>query len=101
MKLNNRFSIFVRIYVRVHFTENQFHNNYRYPIFSLAYGEETSFNFLRKLALSNSGFAKHIYIASDTSLQLKNFYKQIASPQLSNVSFAYIPGEVSKPNNMG
>lgn len=68
----------------------------RYPIFSLAFGTGADFDFLRKLSLSNAGFARNIYVASDTTLQLKNFYKEVASPLLSNVSFEYVPGQVSR-----
>lgn len=49
---------------------------------------------MRKLSLSNGGFARNIYVASDATLQLNNFYKQVASPLLSNVTFDYIPGQV-------
>jgi uncharacterized protein YegL len=71
-------------------------NDEKYPLFSLAFGEGADYDFLRKLSLSNGGFARNIYVASDTSLQLKNFYKQVASPLLSNVSFAYIPGQIDE-----
>uniref|UniRef100_A0A1B6KKL4 VIT domain-containing protein n=1 Tax=Graphocephala atropunctata TaxID=36148 RepID=A0A1B6KKL4_9HEMI len=64
------------------------------PIFSLAFGYGADFNFLRKLSLSNYGFARNIYEAADASDQLKNFYKTISSPLLSNVTFTYLPGQV-------
>lgn len=47
------------------------------------------FPFLRKLSLQNYGFARKIYEASDAALQLKNFYYEIASPLLANVTFNY------------
>lgn len=68
----------------------------KYPLFSLAFGQGADYDFLRKLSLSNSGFARNIYVASDTHLQLNNFYKQVASPLLSNVSFEYISGQVAQ-----
>ncbi|KAG8305512.1 hyaluronan metabolic process [Homalodisca vitripennis] len=64
------------------------------PIFSLAFGYGADFNFLRKLSLSNYGFARNIYEAADATDQLKNFYKTISSPLLSNVTFTYLPGQV-------
>ncbi|XP_065201331.1 inter-alpha-trypsin inhibitor heavy chain H3-like isoform X3 [Planococcus citri] len=67
----------------------------KYPLFSLAFGQGADYDFLRKLSLSNSGFARNIYVASDTHLQLKNFYKEVASPLLSNVSFDYVAGQIS------
>ncbi|KAG8295293.1 hyaluronan metabolic process [Homalodisca vitripennis] len=63
------------------------------PIFSLAFGYGADFNFLRKLSLSNYGFARNIYEAADATDQLKNFYKTISSPLLSNVTFTYLPGQ--------
>jgi Mg-chelatase subunit ChlD len=64
-------------------------------IFSLALGHDADFGFLKKLSLRNSGFARKIYEASDTALQLKNFYRQVASPLLANVTFSYQPQHVS------
>jgi hypothetical protein len=64
-------------------------------IFSLALGNDADFNFLKKLSLRNSGFARKIYEASDTSLQLRDFYRQVASPLLANVTFSYQPEHVS------
>jgi len=66
----------------------------RYPIFSLGFGEGADIDFLKKLSLNNTGFARVIYEASDASLQLRNFYKEISSPILSNVTFKYIDEQV-------
>ncbi|XP_050055035.1 inter-alpha-trypsin inhibitor heavy chain H4-like isoform X2 [Aphis gossypii] len=66
----------------------------KYPIFSLGFGEEADIDFLKKLSLNNTGFARVIYEASDASLQLRNFYKEISSPVLSNVTFQYIDAQV-------
>ena len=63
-------------------------------IFSLALGNDADFNFLKKLSLQNSGFARKIYEAADTALQLTDFYQEIASPLLANVTFEYAPEEV-------
>lgn len=67
----------------------------RYPIFSLGFGEGADMDFLKKLSLNNTGFARVIYEASDASLQLRNFYKEISSPVLSNVTFKYIDAQVN------
>lgn len=61
------------------------------PIFSLSFGDGADKNFLQKLSLHNNGFSRHIYEAADASLQLEEFYKQISSPLLSNVTFKYTP----------
>lgn len=66
----------------------------RYPIFSLGFGDGADIDFLKKLSLNNTGFARVIYEASDASLQLRNFYKEISSPVLSNVTFKYIDTQV-------
>ncbi|XP_018570736.1 inter-alpha-trypsin inhibitor heavy chain H4-like isoform X2 [Anoplophora glabripennis] len=63
--------------------------NNNIPIFSLSFGEGANKEFLRKLSLKNQGFSRHIYEASDASLQLQEFYKQISSPLLSNITFIY------------
>ncbi|XP_025205473.1 inter-alpha-trypsin inhibitor heavy chain H4-like isoform X2 [Melanaphis sacchari] len=69
-------------------------NEEKYPIFSLGFGEGADIDFLKKLSLNNTGFARVIYEASDASLQLRNFYKEISSPILSNVTFQYIDTQV-------
>lgn len=67
----------------------------RYPIFSLGFGNEAKMDFLKKLSLNNHGFARKIYEASDVVLQLRNFYKEISAPILSNVTFNYIDTQVN------
>lgn len=59
------------------------------PIFSLSFGEGADKSFLRQLSLKNFGFSRHIYEASDASLQLQSFYKQISSPLLTDIMFKY------------
>ncbi|XP_068629147.1 inter alpha-trypsin inhibitor, heavy chain 4-like isoform X2 [Battus philenor] len=63
-------------------------------IYALAFGEDADRSFLRKLALKNDGLMRHIYEASDASLQLRDFYRQISSPLLANVKFVYPPEQV-------
>jgi hypothetical protein len=63
-------------------------------IFSLALGRHADFPFLKKLSLRNTGFARKIYEAADTALQLRDFYRQVASPLLANVTFRYQPDQV-------
>ncbi|KAG8312244.1 hyaluronan metabolic process [Homalodisca vitripennis] len=63
-------------------------------IFSLAFGDGADLSFLRRLSLANNGFARNIYEASDVALQLQNFYREVASPLLANVTFSYLPGQV-------
>ncbi|XP_047116748.1 inter-alpha-trypsin inhibitor heavy chain H4-like isoform X2 [Schistocerca piceifrons] len=65
-------------------------------LFTLAFGEDADFGFLRRLALRNGGFGRRIYEAADAHLQLRNFYRQVASPLLSSVNFTYGDGQVEK-----
>jgi hypothetical protein len=65
-------------------------------IYTLALGRQANFDFLKKLSLRNTGFARRIYEAADTALQLRDFYRQVASPLLANVTFRYEPDEVSQ-----
>lgn len=44
---------------------------------------------MRKLSLRNDGFMRYIHAASDTALQLRDFYRQVSSPLLSDVKFKY------------
>ncbi|XP_073982609.1 inter-alpha-trypsin inhibitor heavy chain H4-like isoform X1 [Rhodnius prolixus] len=67
----------------------------RISIYSLGFGDGADMGFLNKLSLENNGFGKKIYEASDAALQLKNFYKLISSPLLSNVTFSYAPSQVA------
>ncbi|KAJ9598936.1 hypothetical protein L9F63_010530, partial [Diploptera punctata] len=81
---------------KIQSTVREFNSNPQASIFSLALGNDADFNFLKKLSLRNSGFARKIYEASDTALQLTDFYRQVASPLLANVTFIYQPDQVEK-----
>ncbi|XP_039765779.1 inter-alpha-trypsin inhibitor heavy chain H4-like isoform X2 [Pararge aegeria] len=61
----------------------------RAALYTIAFGEDADRVFLRKLSLRNEGFMRHIYEAADASLQLHDFYLQVASPLLSHVQFLY------------
>ncbi|KAK4880135.1 hypothetical protein RN001_008281 [Aquatica leii] len=74
-------------------------NDQKTPIFALSFGEAADKNFLQKLSLNNYGFSKHIYEGADAALQLQDFYRQISSPLLSNVSFKYEPSVTSLTKN--
>ncbi|XP_049798868.1 inter-alpha-trypsin inhibitor heavy chain H4-like [Schistocerca nitens] len=76
--------------VRAHNTET------KATVFTLAFGDNASFIFLKRLALQNNGFARKIYEAADASLQLQSFYHEISSPVLSNVTFNYVRSMVDE-----
>ncbi|CAH1399819.1 unnamed protein product [Nezara viridula] len=69
-------------------------NTEKVTIFSLSFGFDADLNFLKKLSLANNGFSRRIYEGSDAALQLNNFYKEVASPVLSDVKFEYLPEKV-------
>ena len=73
-------------------------NKEKYTLFSLGFGEDLNFNFLKQLSLQNGGLARKIYEASDASIQLKNFYREVSIPLLSDVHIKYQAqgGEVSQ-----
>ncbi|KAJ8872034.1 hypothetical protein PR048_028374, partial [Dryococelus australis] len=65
-------------------------------IFALAFGDYANSQFLKKLALRNSGFARKIYEASDSALQLRDFYRVVSSPLLAKVTFNYPEDQVEE-----
>ena len=69
-------------------------NREQVPIFSLSFGEDADYGFLKKMSAQNSGFVRKIYEASDASLQLTGFYGEIASTLLSNLTFRYLDDTV-------
>ncbi|XP_063224499.1 inter-alpha-trypsin inhibitor heavy chain H4-like isoform X2 [Bacillus rossius redtenbacheri] len=77
-------------------TVGELNDGPRAAIFSLAFGDDADVGFLKKLSLRNSGFARKIYEAADAALQLRDFYRQVASPLLANVTFTYPPGQVEE-----
>ncbi|XP_044736775.1 inter-alpha-trypsin inhibitor heavy chain H4-like isoform X2 [Chrysoperla carnea] len=81
-------------------TVNGLNKGSRYSsIFALAFGNDADRGFLKQLAIRNSGFMRHIYEAHDADIQLQQFYKQISSPILKNVSFAYPDNQVENLTN--
>lgn len=58
-------------------------------VFTLAFGSDANFNFLKELAARNGGSARQIYDTTDASSQLQDFYASIASPLLKDVSVTF------------
>lgn len=65
-------------------------NTFGVPIFSLAFGENADYNFLKKMSAQNNGFSRKIYEASDATLQLTGFYDEVSSVLISNLTFHFI-----------
>ncbi|XP_062579365.1 inter-alpha-trypsin inhibitor heavy chain H4-like isoform X2 [Saccostrea cucullata] len=67
-------------------------NEAELPIFSLAFGRGADFNIVKKIAAQNNGFARKIYEDADAALQIAEFYKEISTVLMKNVSFNYVDG---------
>ncbi|KAL7837074.1 hypothetical protein SRHO_G00267850 [Serrasalmus rhombeus] len=61
----------------------------KFPFYCLGFGLEVKLDFLEKLAEENNGLARRIYENSDSYLQLKGFYEEVANPLLTNVQLKY------------
>ncbi|XP_017771114.1 PREDICTED: inter-alpha-trypsin inhibitor heavy chain H4-like [Nicrophorus vespilloides] len=70
-------------------------NDIKIPIISLSFGDSADHNLLKKLSQKNFGFERKIYEDFDSDIQLQNFYKEISSPLLNNITFTYTPDTVS------
>ncbi|XP_077933293.1 inter-alpha-trypsin inhibitor heavy chain H4 isoform X7 [Halichoerus grypus] len=73
----------------------------QYSLFCLGFGFDVSLAFLEKLALDNGGLTRRIYEDSDSTLQLQDFYQEVANPLLTVVTFEYPSNaveEVSRDN---
>nr|XP_012421713.1 PREDICTED: inter-alpha-trypsin inhibitor heavy chain H4 [Odobenus rosmarus divergens] len=68
----------------------------QYSLFCLGFGFDVSFAFLEKLALDNGGLTRRIYEDSDSTLQLQDFYQEVANPLLTAVTFEYPSNAVEK-----
>jgi len=60
------------------------------PIYGLAFGNGADFDLIKGIGLESDAFARKIFEASDAAIQLEDFYAEIASPLLSNVTFDYV-----------
>ena len=69
--------------------------NYDIPIYGLAFGNRADFNLIRSIGTESGAFSRRIYEASDAAIQLEDFYSEISSPLLTNVTFDYV-GEAFK-----
>ncbi|XP_058647536.1 inter-alpha-trypsin inhibitor heavy chain H3-like isoform X3 [Onychostoma macrolepis] len=61
----------------------------KFPLYSLGFGFDVSFEFLKKLSLENNGVARRIYEDSDADRQLQGFYEEVAIPLLTDVHLNY------------
>jgi len=61
-------------------------------IYSLGFGDDVDFEFLRALALENKGFALKIAVNRDAASQIRGFYNTISLPVLRDLDFTYSNG---------
>ncbi|XP_026580566.1 inter-alpha-trypsin inhibitor heavy chain H4-like [Pseudonaja textilis] len=69
-------------------------NQGKYFLYCLGFGFDVSYSFLEKLALDNSGVARRIYEDSDATLQLQDFYSEVAIPILKEININYLGNAV-------
>ena len=69
------------------------------PIFGLAFGDRADFSLVKDISTDSGAFARRIYEASDAAIQLEDFYKEIASPLLNNVTFDYVGNSFQNKTN--
>ena len=63
--------------------------NQNVPLYSFAYGPSSDFEFLRRISAQNNGFARKVSSESDHSLEMTQFYTEISSPLLDDLTFSY------------
>lgn len=66
----------------------------RSAIFGVGLGDSADLSLLRRLSLANNGFVRSIPETADAAVQLRHFYREVASPLLSNITFSYNPSQV-------
>ncbi len=64
-------------------------NNVQASIFSLGFGFNVDFDFLKALSLENYGYGLRIYEDEDAGEQITNFYETISTPLLKEITFDY------------
>ncbi|KAK1799552.1 hypothetical protein P4O66_000433 [Electrophorus voltai] len=68
-------------------------------LFCLGFGYDVDYPFLDVMAKQNDGLARRIYEASDATLQLQDFYEEVASPLLLEVHLHYLGNAVNSLTN--
>merc|ERR1712241_1283230 len=60
------------------------------PIYGLAFGSGADFSLIKDISTDNQAFARKIFESSDATIQLENFYAEISSPLLKDITFTYV-----------
>jgi len=75
-------------------------NDLNIPIYGLAFGRGADFNLVKGISEDSRAFARKIFEGSDATIQLENFYAEISSPLLSNVTFQYVGENLQTAENV-
>merc|ERR1711923_589688 len=67
------------------------------PVYGLAFGAGADFSLVKEISEDNRAFARKIFEGSDATIQLENFYAEISSPLLSNITFTYVGDDGLEP----
>jgi len=67
----------------------------KYPLYNLGFGYDLDYGSLEKMASENNGLARRIYEDSDSALQLRGFYDEVANPLLTEVELQYPENAIS------
>jgi len=70
------------------------------PVYGLAFGAGADFSLVKEISEDNQAFARKIFEGSDATIQLENFYAEISSPLLSNVTFDYVGEDLEVAENV-
>ncbi|CAH1141995.1 unnamed protein product [Phyllotreta striolata] len=65
--------------------------SYNTPIYSICYGEDADWQFLKNLSKKSDGRPMKISATADASIFFQNFYSTISNPTLSNLTFGGLP----------
>jgi len=68
------------------------YNEVQVSIYSIAFGGDADFEFLKALSLENYGFALRIEPGADASGELEDFYDRLSTPLLRDLTFRYSEG---------
>ncbi|KAF4533381.1 hypothetical protein B566_EDAN002783, partial [Ephemera danica] len=88
-----------RILQAVRAANRNSNNTRQIPVYSLAFGVEADFPFLRRLSAENFGSSRRIYNSDDAALQLHEVFAELSSPVLADLTFRY-PETVVIPESL-
>ncbi|XP_050413830.1 inter-alpha-trypsin inhibitor heavy chain H3 [Patella vulgata] len=70
-------------------------NKDKIPIYSMAVGAESDWNFMYRLSYNSGGLARRIFEDSRASSQMSGFYKEVSSALLQDITIKSINGSIN------